>query len=598
MTPGFVDIHTHYDGQATWDPLLAPSCYHGVTTLVMGNCGVGFAPVRPDQHAFLIELMEGVEDIPGTALHEGIQWEWETFPEYLDALARRRFAMDIATQVPHGAVRAYVMGERGAKNEPATPEDIAAMAALVKEGVAAGALGFSTSRTIAHRAITGEPVPGTFAAEDELFGIGRAMGSLGRGIFEVAGAGAAGEDIAAPKAELDWMRRLSAEIGRPVTFALLQVDAAPELWRELLALSAAAGARGRAGVSAGRGPPVRHAGRPPDEDPSLRARPSFEALARAALRGAHPPLARPRGEAQRSSPRARPRRLDAARACSTSSSRSAIRRATSRRARRASPASPSAKGRDPEELLYDRMLARDGKELFLVPVLNYSQGSCDPIREMMLHPFAALGLGDGGAHCGIICDASIQTFVLTHWVRDRTRGPKLPGRVRGAAHDARHRGALRLHGSRHARARPARRPERDRPRERSGSSRRVMVQDLPAGGQRFMQRARGYRATFVAGEQTIDRRRADRRAAGPAGARLVSAPADGSHVRTCPLCEAMCGLRVHVEDGRVDEDPRQRRRRLEPRLHLPEGHHARRAAPRPRPAARAARARRRRAGAR
>src|SRR5688572_6241488 len=196
VTPGFVDIHTHYDGQATWDPQLAPSCWHGVTTLVMGNCGVGFAPVRPDQHAFLIELMEGVEDIPGTALHEGIQWEWETFPQYLDALARRRFAMDVGTQVPHGAVRAYVMGERGAKNEPATPDDIAAMAEIVREGVAAGALGFSTSRTIAHRAITGEPVPGTFAAEDELFGIGRAMGALGRGVFEGAGAGSAGEHVA------------------------------------------------------------------------------------------------------------------------------------------------------------------------------------------------------------------------------------------------------------------------------------------------------------------------------------------------------------------------------------------------------------------
>ena len=168
VTPGFVDIHTHYDGQATWDPQLAPSCYHGVTTAVMGNCGVGFAPVRPGQHDFLIQLMEGVEDIPGTALHEGIQWEWESFPEYLDALERRRFSMDLGTQVPHGAVRAYVMGERGANNAPATPDDIAQMAALVKQGVAAGALGFSTSRTIAHRAISGEPVPGTFAAEDEL----------------------------------------------------------------------------------------------------------------------------------------------------------------------------------------------------------------------------------------------------------------------------------------------------------------------------------------------------------------------------------------------------------------------------------------------
>jgi len=212
VTPGFVDIHTHYDGQATWDPGLTPSSWHGVTTVVMGNCGVGFAPVRPGQQDFLIGLMEGVEDIPGTALHEGIAWEWESFPEYLDALARRRFAVDVGTQVPHGAVRAYVMGERGARNEPATPPDIAQMAALVRGGLAAGALGVSTSRTIVHRAITGEPVPGTFAAEDELFGIGRALGELGRGVFEVAGAGAAGEDIAGPMREIEWMRRLSAEI--------------------------------------------------------------------------------------------------------------------------------------------------------------------------------------------------------------------------------------------------------------------------------------------------------------------------------------------------------------------------------------------------
>src|SRR5262245_18283828 len=198
VTPGFVDIHTHYDGQATWDPQLAPSTWHGVTTLAMGTCGVGSRRVRADQHAFLIGLMEGVEDIPGAALAEGIQWEWETFPQYLDALARRRFAADVGTQVPHGAVRAYVMGDRGAANQPATVDDIARMAALVREGLLAGALGFSTSRTIVHRAITGEPVPGTFAAEDELFGIGRVLGELRRGIFELAGAGAAGEDIAGP----------------------------------------------------------------------------------------------------------------------------------------------------------------------------------------------------------------------------------------------------------------------------------------------------------------------------------------------------------------------------------------------------------------
>ena len=209
----------------------------------MGNCGVGFAPVEPGKEDFLIGLMEGVEDIPGTALHEGIQWSWRSFPEYLDALDKLRFTMDVGTQVPHGSVRAYVMGERGARNEPATPDDIQEMAAIVKEGVAAGALGFSTSRTIAHTAITGEPVPGTFAAEDELFGIGRVLGELGAGIFEVAGAGAAGEDIAAPAKELDWMLRLSKEIRRPVTFALVQVDAAPDLWRELLESSADAVAR-------------------------------------------------------------------------------------------------------------------------------------------------------------------------------------------------------------------------------------------------------------------------------------------------------------------------------------------------------------------
>ena len=198
VTPGWVDIHTHYDGQATWDEVLAPSSWHGVTTVVTGNCGVGFAPARPDRHDWLIGLMEGVEDIPGTALAEGMRWEWETFPEYLDALDRRNWTMDVGTQIAHGAVRAYVMGERGARNEPATPEDIAAMKQLVKEAISAGALGFSTSRTIAHLAIDGEPVPGTYAAEDELFGIGGALGELGTGVFELAPMGSAGEDIIGP----------------------------------------------------------------------------------------------------------------------------------------------------------------------------------------------------------------------------------------------------------------------------------------------------------------------------------------------------------------------------------------------------------------
>ena len=215
VIPGVVDVHTHYDGQVTWDPLVTPSSWHGVTTIVMGNCGVGFAPVRPGSQEWLVQLMEGVEDIPGTALTEGITWGWESFPEYLTALEGMGRVVDVGTQVPHGAVRAYVMGERGSRNEPATPEDIAAMAALVKEGIAAGALGFSTSRTIVHRAVDGEPVPGTFAAEDEIFGIGQALKSLGAGVFELAPAGAMGEDLAAPEREVALMRRLSAAIGHP-----------------------------------------------------------------------------------------------------------------------------------------------------------------------------------------------------------------------------------------------------------------------------------------------------------------------------------------------------------------------------------------------
>ncbi len=222
VAPGFVDIHTHYDGQVSWDSLLEPSSGHGVTTVVTGNCGVGFAPVRPGREEWLIKLMEGVEDIPGTALTEGITWGWESYPEYLDKLESQSLAVDVGSQVAHGAIRAYAMGDRGARNEPATPDDIAAMSRLVQEAIEAGALGFSTSRTLAHRAMDGEPVPGTFAAEDELFGLGRAMAAGGQAVFELAPQGAAGEDIVAPKKELEWMQRLGAELSVPGEVAMEQ----------------------------------------------------------------------------------------------------------------------------------------------------------------------------------------------------------------------------------------------------------------------------------------------------------------------------------------------------------------------------------------
>ncbi len=317
VTPGFVDIHTHYDGQATWDPLLEPSSGHGVTTVVTGNCGVGFAPVAPGSEDWLIGLMEGVEDIPGTALAEGIDWSWETFPEYLDALDGRQLAVDVGTQVAHGAVRAYAMGERGAANEAASPEDIDNMARLVRQAVEAGALGFSTSRTLAHRAMDGEPVPGTFAAEDELFGLGRAMAAGGGGVFELAPMGAAGEDVVAPKAEMDWMCRLAGDIGMPVSFALEQVQGAPDLWRELMDESIAAIDRGAPVYPqvAARpfglliGFPGRHA---------FAARPTFRALQAALLaRGAGRRAGHAGGARPRSWPSPTCRRRPAPRFCRT-----------------------------------------------------------------------------------------------------------------------------------------------------------------------------------------------------------------------------------------------------------------------------------------
>ncbi len=238
VAPGFVDIHTHYDGQATWDAEMAPSSWHGVTTVVMGNCGVGFAPAKPDKHDWLIGLMEGVEDIPGTALAEGLTWDWETFPQYLDALEKLPRTVDVGTHVPHGAVRAYVMGERGARNEEPTPSDIAQMAAIVEEGLRAGALGFSTSRTVLHKSVDRELVPGTTATKDELMGIGRAMGRVGHGVFELV------SDLKRDWKEFEWMGELSRETGLPVTFAALQSIAKELSLPEQMVSMAAENAKG------------------------------------------------------------------------------------------------------------------------------------------------------------------------------------------------------------------------------------------------------------------------------------------------------------------------------------------------------------------
>lgn len=500
VTPGWVDIHTHFDGQVTWDDLLTPACWHGVTTVVTGNCGVGFAPCRPDERRRLIELMEGVEDIPGTALHEGMQWHWESFPEYLDYLATRRIVMDVGTQISHGPVRTYVMGERGARNEPATPEDIAAMAAIVREAMDAGALGFTTSRTIMHRAIDGEPVPGTYAAEDELFGIGAALREAGHGVFEVAPAGVAGEDDLAASREVAWMRRLAAATGRPVAYGMTQSNASPALYRDLLAETQAAADAGAevwmqvAGRATGLIFSLETTYHP------LRGRPTFDALAA---------LPMPERVARLRTAEVRDAILGENGAQSSLLSafgdrivpigddvdyEPAYEDSVVARAKR--------EGREPDAVLYDLMLERDGRRMFMIPILNYADGSLEPVREMLLHPRSVFGLGDAGAHCATICDASMTTTMLTHWARDRSRGERLPIElaVKKMTSDTAALYGLRDRG----RLAPGMRADLNViDLERLRTHPPEVLYDLPGDCPRLIQRADGYIATAVAGRVTF-----------------------------------------------------------------------------------------------
>ena len=502
VTPGVVDVHTHYDGQVTWDPLVTPSSWHGVTTVVMGNCGVGFAPVRPGSQEWLVQLMEGVEDIPGTALTEGITWGWESFPEYLTALEGMGRVVDIGTQVPHGAVRAYVMGERGSRNEPATAEDIAAMAALVKDGIAAGALGFSTSRTIVHRAVDGEPVPGTFAAEDEIFGIGQALKSLGAGVFELAPAGAMGEDLAAPEREVALMRRLSAAIGRPISFALLQVDAAPDQWRDILRLSAEANAEG-----ADLRPQV--AGR------ALNVLLGFQTFHPFSKRPTYLALADlPLGERIQHLRKDEVRRAILSEAIPDDPLMAMIGgQSTSHMFPLGEPpdyeptpdksvaAIARREGRPEEEVLYDLLLRHDGRELVLFTLGGYSHGSLDDMKEMLLHPNSALGLSDGGAHCGVICDASAPTYMLSHWARDRADGLPLEFVVKKMTRDTAHLYGLEDRGV----LAPGFKADLNLvDLENLNLRLPEMVHDLPAGARRLIQRADGWKATICSGEVTFE----------------------------------------------------------------------------------------------
>jgi N-acyl-D-aspartate/D-glutamate deacylase len=494
VTPGWVDVHTHYDGQATWDSLISPSCWHGVTTAVMGNCGVGFAPVKPGTHDYLIKLMEGVEDIPGTVLWEGVQWAWESFPEYLDALASKPRAIDLAAQVPHAALRFYVMGERGADHtEAPTAAEIDAMGVLARDAVRAGAIGFTTSRTKNHRTSDGRFTPSLTAPADELIGIARRMGEAGKGVFEIV------SDFSGREMEWEMFRQMIAVSGRPASISIAQADQAPDSYRAFLKVLEDANARGlpfKAQVAA------RAIGIMLGFDASLNpfcSHPTYQGLAKLSRRermaGLRDPAVRARLLGEKPNP---------ALAGLVWSFEKIFRTGDYEPAADASfAAEAKRRGLAPEALVYDALLEDDGKALLYRPLLNYANYNLDAIHEMLQHPHVVPGLGDGGAHVGLISDGSFPTFLLSHWAKGRTRGPKLPLEKLVKAQSA---DTAALVGM------------TDRGRIAAGLKADLnlidfeaidvlkpeIAYDLPTGGKRLVQRARGYVATVCSGAVTFE----------------------------------------------------------------------------------------------
>lgn len=503
VAPGWVDVHTHYDGQATWDPILAPSSWHGVTTAMFGNCGVGFAPVRKEDHRELIDLMEAIEEIPGTALAEGVRYDWESFPEFLDALERQPRTIDVAAQVPHHPLRVYVMGERAIRREPATAEDIAAMRDLTREAMAAGAFGFTTSRTNSHKTLTGEFVPGRYSEVEELVGIGSCLANFDYGAFGM------NSDFDDEKDELEWVTELAKQTGRPVWFLLVHRSSDPQRWRRLLAGVHEARARGAhvtaqvacrpVGVLLGVGATLT----------PFSAREGYQEI-----RG----LSNDERLARLRDPAVRDRILKSA------VSPAAMDRLSPSRVRaitlwdrmyifgpepdyeptddKCVEVIAARSNRTPEEVAYDYLT--EGLDRFLYcPVSNYVDGDLSVTRELLLDPATLSGLSDGGAHCGSVVDASMPTYLLTHWARDRTRGPGLPLEmvVKSQTADTADFFGLTDRG----RLAPGLRADVnviDHARLRLHAPH--LVRDLPAGGQRLVQGVDGYVATFVAGATVFE----------------------------------------------------------------------------------------------
>ena len=500
VTPGWVDVHTHYDGQATWDPVLAPSSWHGCTTVLFGNCGVGFAPVRKQDRQSLIDLMEGVEDIPGIVLAEGLRWDWESFPDYLDALERLPRTIDVAAQIPHHPLRVYVMGDRAIRREVATTDDIAAMRALTEDALRAGAFGFTTSRTDQHKTRAGELVPGRHAEDVELLGIGAALGATGMGTFGML------SEFEDEPSEFAWMRQLHRETGRPMWFLLTDRPKDPQRWRRLLA--GARAAREEEGASISAQVAARQVGLILGLRTSLcpfTPKPSFSALAD--LSDAQR-LAKLRDPAVRAAILSEPD-SEAVLALLPPLNREIAKRWDrlfvlgdppdyEPPPERSIAAMAAAAGVPPMQFAYDYLTEGEGDRLLFYPVVNYTDGDLATVRNMLVDPDTILGLSDGGAHCGVICDASMPTFMLTHWVRDRHRGPRLPLEWtvrRQTSETADYFGFT------------------DRGRLAPGMKADVnvidldrlvlhhpeLIYDLPAGGKRLVQRVDGYRATLVSG---------------------------------------------------------------------------------------------------
>ncbi|MEL0191196.1 MAG: amidohydrolase family protein [Halieaceae bacterium] len=434
VTPGFVDPHTHYDGQATWDDRLAPSADHGVTTVVMGNCGVGFAPVRPGEEDFLIALMEGVEDIPGAALADGIEWTWESFPDYLNALDKKPRAIDVVAQLPHGALRTYVMGKANNLNGPATEEQIEQMATLAKEAIAAGAFAFSTNRIAMHTSTAGESVPGTFAEKDEILAIIKGIQQAGANLLQVVPEGLMGENPTAFQDEVQLYKELSLETGCSIVFTLSQNNVQTTLWRELLEEITAANREGaKLWATTGNRPGGMLMSW--DTFHIFLDRPSYLEIAHLPLSERVVALLEPERRSRILSEEIQSPLLqngaqvvrDAMNAIFPCADRQLFEPNPSESlAARLANADDSAEG-----VLYDAMCevasGTSGQPGFLhVYMGNYADGDLNAVHEMMIHPHVVVGAADGGAHVNVICDASYTTFMLQHWVRDRERGQKLP----------------------------------------------------------------------------------------------------------------------------------------------------------------------------